>query len=275
MTRMPLVCLALLSVSALLGGCRKPPEAPTQLDELCKYMYTHMGDEDDDYLAAGVVNLDSWLSNPDNMAATAEGYLIQNLDQDSVNALDDEERDLTGLVGAAVGNDSLFSTTEVANSIVLDDQGAVFPDTYTLYEREWLAPTEGKSPGCFDDGDEDCMYAEAENHSIANYPLGLEAESWSRAQYRWVDTDLGLALVHRTWMNEPVILNKDWISLDHQFYLTVTIPQADGRARRLQGMWMVAQLGEDAEVPESLALSLVISSMQTTAETLETWMGGQ
>ena len=275
MTRMPLVCVALLSVGPLLGGCRKPPEAPTKLDELCKYMYTHMGDEDDDYLAAGVVNLNVWLDNPDNMAATTEGYLIQNLDQETVNNLDDEERDLTDLVGAAVGNDSAFTASEVVNTIVLDDQGQVFPDTYTLYEREWIAPYTDKAPSCFDDMDEECMYAEAENHSIANYPLGLEAESWSRAQYRWIETDDGMAMVHRTWMNEPVILNKDWISLDHQFYLTVTIPQANGKARRLQGMWMVAQLGEDAGVPESLALSMVISSMQSTAETIETWTAAQ
>lgn len=261
------VCVLVLAAT----GCRKPPEAPAELDELCAYMYNHMSDEDDDYLAAGVVNLDAWLEV--NIAETTEGYIVQNLDQDTVNNLDDQERDLTGLVGAAIGYDSAFSVDDNVNTLVLADQGEVFPDTYSLYERDWLAPEEGKKPSCFKGAD--CAYAEADNHSIALYPLGLEAESWSRAQYRWVESDLGMALVHRTWMNQPVVLSKDWVHLDHQFYMTITLPLDDGkRARRLQATWMVASLG-DSPVPEAAALNLVISSMEGTGETMEAYIGAQ
>lgn len=260
------VCLVLVSII----GCRKPPEAPAELDELCKYLYSHMSDEEDDYLEAGIINLDTWLQT--NIEETTEGYVVQNLDQDTVNALDGEERDLTGLVGAAVAYDSAFSVDQNANTLVLKDQFDVFPDTYTFYERSWLEPEEGVKPTCFKGAE--CSYAAAENHSIANYPLGLTAETWSQAQYRWVETDLGMALAHRTWMSEPAVLSLDWINLDHQFFMTITIPQESGNARRLQATWMVASLG-DSDVPEATALNMVISSMQGTAEEMEAYLASQ
>ncbi len=266
-----------LSVSVLvLGlvttGCRKPPEAPAELDELCKYMYSHMSDEEDDYLAAGIINLDAWLAT--NIETTTEGYIVQNLDQDTVNGLDGEERDVTELVGAAVGYDSAFSVQEVTEALVLvENQDEVYPDTYSLYEREWREPVAGKKPSCFKDAE--CLFAEADNHSIANYPLSLEAETWSRAQYRWVETDIGMALTHRTWMTDPAVLSLDWINLDHQFFMTITMPSDDGKtARRLQATWMVVSLGDSA-VPEATALNLVIGSMQGTAEQMETYMAAE
>lgn len=259
----------LVVVSLSIMGCRRPPEAPAELDELCKYMYSHMSDEEDDYLAAGVVNLSAWLDA--NIEQTSEGYVVQNLDQDVVNGLDGEERDVTDLVGAAVGYDSAFDVQTNANAVVLQDQGEIYPDTYTLYERTWREPEEGKKPTCFDEAE--CVYAEADNHSIASYPLSLEAETWSRAQYRWVESDIGLAMVHRTWMTDPAVLSLDWINLEHQFFMTITLPLEDGRARRLQATWMVASLG-DAAVPEATALNMVVSSMQGTAEDLEAWLNG-
>jgi len=254
-----------------LIGCKKPPQAPAELDELCAYLYSHMDDEEDDYLEAGVDNLDAWLQL--HIDETSEGYVVQNLDQDTVDNLYGEAQDLTGLVGAAVGNDSAYTVDDIVDTIVLEDQAVVFPDTYELYERTWRAPEEGKEPTCMDDAD--CSFAEADNHSIANYALGLTAESWSRAQYRWVETDAGMALVNRTWMTQPAELSFDWIHLDDQFFMTVTFPRDDDQhARRLQATWMTATLG-DSSVPEATALNMVISSMQGLAEDIETYLSGQ
>ena len=249
-------------------GCRRPPDAPAELDELCKYLYTHMSDEEDDALAAGVVNLDTWLAS--RMSETSEGYTVENLDQATVNALDGEERDLTGLVGAAVGNDSAFTPKEVVDTIVLANQMEVSPGTYSEYNREWKEPS-SSAPDCFPG--HGCAYAQAENTSTAAYPLGLEVTSTNTAQYRWVETEVGWAMVHRTWLIEYVD-NKDWVDLDSQFYMTVTIPRDDGTARRLQATWMVARLSEDMGVPENLALSMVVDSMQGIAEDIETYLGG-
>lgn len=264
--------LLLSGVALSLVACKKPPAAPAELDELCAYIYSHMSDEEDDYLSAGVANLDAWLGG--RMEETSEGYLVNNLDQETVNALDDQERDLTGLVGAAVGNDSAYSTEEMAATVVLTDQAVVFPETYSLYERSWRLPEEGQKPTCFDDAS--CTYAEADNHSIANYALGLEAESWVRAQYRWVEYEEGMALITRTWMTAPAELSIDWINLDHQFYMTVTLPRGDSgqKSRRLQATWMVASLGSSS-VPEATALNMVISSMQDTSEAIELYLDGQ
>ena len=47
----------LLATAWLASGCKAPPEAPTQLEELCGYIFEHAWDEDPLELEAGVINL--------------------------------------------------------------------------------------------------------------------------------------------------------------------------------------------------------------------------
>lgn len=69
-------------------------------------------------------------------------------------------------------------------------------------------------------------------------------------------------------------ITPDIVSLDQQYYFTVTLPLADGTTRRLQATWMIAEL-VGAEVPEATALNMVINSMQKTAEELNAWLAEQ
>lgn len=177
-----------LLVSLLLVGCKRPPDAPAALDELCAWLYTHTTDEDPEELQAGLANLDLWLA--DHLDETFDGYTVQNLDQDTVDSLDDEDRDLTGLVGAAVGNDSPADSETVADAIAMEDQMVVFPDTYNLYERTFLSGED-----CWPD--HGCDVLEVENYAESNYSI-IKVKSTNQAQYRWVETDNGWAVVHRT-----------------------------------------------------------------------------
>ncbi len=253
--------LALLAV----GGCKPPPDAPTNLDDLCGYLYAHTADEEAGHLQAGLVNLDAWLEH--SMDETTEGYAISQLSQETVNTLDDVERDVSDVRGAAVGNDGDASVDQTAYVLVAVDPMELFPDSYNFYEREI---TEGE--GCF--LDHGCDWMVQHNSMEINYALGLVAGNKSTAHLRWVDTEQGPALVHRTWLEEPAEINWDWLGVPEQYYLNIVMPRGDGHHRRLQATWMVVELG-DNDLDEGVALNLVISSMQSGGEIIDQYYAGE
>ena len=101
--------LLVMVVSVVNVGCKRPPDAPETLDDLASYLYEHVMDDEDDYLIAGIDNLEAWLAEDNaleefetNLEATAEGYTVTNLTTEAVESLDDVTRDLENLLGAAV-----------------------------------------------------------------------------------------------------------------------------------------------------------------------------
>jgi hypothetical protein len=255
----------LIPALLMLGvGCKPPPEAPQALDELCGYLYAHMPDEEPDALKVGVENLYAWLG--DHLEETYEGYAVTDLDQDTVDALDDLERDLDGLAGAAVGSPVAYSVDEIAEVLTIIPQSVVFPETYDVYERTWLS-----EPGCFPG--RDCDTVSATNYSEASYPLGLKVASENTAQFRWVETDLGWVMVHRTWLNGPADVSLSWLGVAQQYYMTITMPH-EGGALRLQATWIVAEMGS-GNVPEATALNQVIGSMQEIDVDVEAFLDGR
>lgn len=251
----PLVCLAAVA-------CKRPPDAPAELDELVGYLYAHMSEEDPAPLEVGSVNLDVWLDG--HIEETLEGYVVENLSQDAVDLLDDRDRDLEGLVGAAVGHESAYSVEELAEAMVLDDQTEVFPNNYSLYERDFLSDED-----CF--ADRDCDWLEADVATTVSYAGLITVETKSRNQYRWVETDLGPAMIQRTWLREPAEVSLDFLEVDQQYYLCAFLPQEGGGTRSVLVTWIVAKMTGDS-VPEDMALNLVIDSMAKLAADLDTWV---
>src|SRR5210317_1981129 len=95
----PILLLVVLGTSA----CTPPPDAPADLENLSEYIFAHMGDEDTRELEAGLINLRTWLETGTNLESTKIGYTVNDLKDESVNALDDVERSIRdSLYGAAV-----------------------------------------------------------------------------------------------------------------------------------------------------------------------------
>jgi hypothetical protein len=253
--------LALPVVLVLAAGCKAPPDAPDELDELVGYMYGHMPDEDQDAMQAGAANMDTWLF--DGIDQTLEGYRVNNLSTEEIDALGEGDRDLDGLVGAAVGHVSDNAPHDLAAAAIGDDPLEMYPDTYDDFTRDVHGDMD-----CFLAGD--CERLETEITSVLNYPLGVQVTTHSMIQYRWIDTDPGPVLVERTWLREPATVNVSWLTVDQQYYLWVVLPDGDG-ARTLQSTWVVATL-TGASVPENAALDMVINSMSGTADKLDAWV---
>ncbi len=261
-----------LSCSFMLSlfGCKKPPEAPAELDELCSYMFSHYQDKDTDALAAGLANIEAWLAADSveedfetNFDATLEGYTVNNLDQETVDGLDELQRDLTGLVGAAVGYDSSESVQAITDVMVGADQMEVYADTYEEYTREFITDST-----CF--LEHECETIEMLNWGKSRYALGIGFESESSAHMRWVDTDDGMAMVHLTWLTGPAEVSVDWLRVKEQYYLNAMLPDGDETVR-IQATWVIAELGSGS-VPEGFALNQVIKSMQDNGVAVDTYI---
>ena len=154
----------------------------------------------------GTENLNAWLE--DHKDDTWDGFEVSALSQEAVGALDDKERDLTDLVGVALGYDIAYSVDEVLDVIFFADPFEFNQGDIIEYERELVEGSEK----CF--VEKECDTLSYITSALGSYPLGLEVRSKTMNQYRWVSTDLGDVAVQRTWMMEPAEASWDSINLD-------------------------------------------------------------
>jgi len=251
----------LFCVLPLLGVACGPPDAPETLDDLSSFLFEHVWDEDEAYLEVGIDNLVEWLDT--NFEETHEGYSVQNLSQEAVESLEGDERSVEGLIGAAVGYDIGYPTDQVVKAMVFEDPLILYPGDYEMYERDYQTDTE-----CF--RTRECLTLEFLQHVVVNYPLGIQVDAQSRTQYHWVETKHGWAAVYRNWSRWPPDINVGWLSVDQQYYMAVSFPKADGTTRRVESMWVKAELG-NADVPEGMALNMTIDTMLGTGPKLEAY----
>lgn len=247
-----------LIILLLATGCKAPPDAPQELDELVGYMFANVANEDTAPLEAGSENLALWLDA--RLEDTLEGFTVNELTADGIESLEDGERSIEGVAGAAVGHESPFTVEELGITQIFSNPTDVYPDTYEDYERDYHTDED-----CFRSGE--CDWLEFDTHATQKFALGLTVQTNSRVQFRWVESELGAGLVQRSWLHTPADVSLDFLKLHEQFYMWAFIPTENG-SRSVQATWVVAELA-GAPVPEAAALQMVVDSMRTTAETLD------
>lgn len=253
----------LTSLVVVLVGCKAPTEAPHTLDELCGFLFAHMEDEDPEILQVSLANLDVWMNA--NLAQTLEGYAIENISPEAAAALG--KGDLDGLLGAAVGAESVNTVEKVTEALVWEHQEDLYPETYLEFERTLVEGTYE----CFNA--QSCDWLEVDNTLLSSYPLGITVQSEFIGQYRWLTMEDGrTASVYRTWMTAEPDVSWEAVDIKDQFYLGANIPTADGRTLRLLASWMLAEIG-DLDVPQDFALNLAIDALITSNAELDIWIG--
>lgn len=247
---------------AAVVGCKAPAEAPEELNELTAFIFEHIPDEDPAYLEQGVANLESWMT--ERLAETKDGYVVDNLTTKSVGELDQCTRDISGLIGAAVGTTSKYDVDTLIGALLEVDPLRV-NDAFISYDRDVLL----NDVDCFTKIECDKLHYDA--YSSKKFALGIEVEGVSRAQWRWVEMDDGWAAVQRTWLALPLKASPAWVNVQEQFYLNVIMPWNDGKSVRMQAVWAVTEFN-DAPVPENMALQLAIKQMQDDAQIYDEWL---
>ncbi len=249
-------------VGVLAVGCKRPPDAPNELNQLTGYLFVHGADDDHHELKAGFNNLRPWLEN--RLEDTTDGYTVNNLSQNEVNTLDACERDIRGLIGAAVGTVSEYQVEDFVDTLIVGPQMEVY-DNYLSFRRE---PYRNDAK-CF--AEQECSQYFYDSFAKKKFPLGIQAKSSSRVQHQWIELDEGTAHISRSWLMLPIQATPDWVNVQQQFYLSVMMPWTDGQSIRLQAIWAVTEFA-NAPVPEAMALQIAIDEMQNDTEALETWL---
>lgn len=252
---------------ALFLACKPPPTAPTELAELCNFLFREAGEEDDreEFLVLGLQNLDDWLQ--EDIEATAEGYTVDNLDQDIVDSLGIGNPSTDALVGAAVAVRQAHPPDGIALATTWADQQQVLEGDYSVYDRVW-----------YDDKDafmlQEILRMEASSYSEANYAGIIKVESDNWIQFRWVETPDGWALVHRSWLTEPAEVSWDQIKVNAQYLLAVTIPATwnPGGSIRMMTTWIDADY---VVLDEDFARNQIVNSMVNQGTMIDEWLDEQ
>lgn len=263
--RLSLLSFALPLFAMATVGCKPPPQAPAEFEELCSYIYKHAPDGEPDELTAGVENMYDWLFEANNLASTVEGYQITNLDQEAVNKLNVESaRGVHNLVGAAVATKHEWNGKTMAQTTVVDEWGDVVPKNYDYFERNF-----NNDPTCFPD--RDCKRLGATSYGESKFAGLINVNIWNKIQFRWVETEDGWAIVQRSWLTREAEVSLDSMDIFAQYFLAVVMPTSDGGTIRVQATWIDADYGS-LPVSEDYAKQLIITSMQNQGEAIDDYI---
>lgn len=247
----PTLCLPLL----LAVGC--VPEAPQELQQLACFTFMHANDDDPELLALGLDNLGVWMGQ-DHEEDIEEGYQINLLVDEAIAGLTGENHQITeDLVGAAVAHESSHSVEEFAQALVVAPWDEVIQDQYVAYERTFLSGED-----CI--GDRDCIQAEATSESEL-VQVGISIQSVNQIQYRWVETELGWAFMHRSWLTEPPVVSSSLVEPNSQYFLSVVLPTTP--TVRVQATWIDTKI-----VGVNVPKSQVVSTLRDQGDSVEEWL---
>jgi hypothetical protein len=264
---MPTRLAPIAIVALLLTACPPPPEVPEvedqpDLGQLCRSLFAHHPDEDHTRQLEDLAWLEAWLE--DFEAETLAGYQVEPLSEDAVDALDEQDRTTQGMIGVVVGSSSAHPVADAAHAMVAVDQEEIHASSYSDYQVEYLSDLD-----CF--LEQSCERLELLEDYTAHFILGVQSVNHTHNQYLWLETDAGLAMLHRAWLPTPPEVNMSWLEIEEQFYLDVFLPRPDGHFR-VQTTWLV---NSQDSMGEDTVMNMVVSGMQEHSENLEAWLDGR
>lgn len=230
-----LVCAGLLIFSA----CEPPVEAPEETGELTRYLFANFGSETGAELAAGAVNLESYLTTVDltledkdravTLPALTADYLGGATMPDGVEA--------DAQVPVGVTNRSANDIDAALTLITDPNQVCIANDSYLFYERTFDGDT-----GCFVDG----TCTELTGTAQIRYE-SLLAKIWidEYQEFRRVELEDGRTAVYqRGYTDQSFLSDNEESSWDQRFTLNVWIPDADDNSKtwRFLAFWSSVQM---------------------------------
>ena len=239
-----------------LTGCKKPPEAPEELNELTRYLYREWNNEDPLVMEAGVQNLYNFLEDLDLEGDLNDrAFLVEPpLESDLVDIDRPEERDPQDCYGISVAGVSVWPVRDHARLQIESDQlpmeGSAkeyirsFPDT--------------DDPDCF--RDEGCAVLVTENE-VERTNLFISVEFVLYKDLRWVqmlDEDVeGSAIIARSWTDQTWVGEGGDSFLYQSFSLDTWLGINDDETWRFQLIWSEGDVGVSED--------LVVNAVKVTA----------
>jgi len=244
----------------LILGCKPPPQAPADYEQLLDYIFAHSGDEDDAELVAGLINLQTWIDESDT-TELVEGNSISVLSESSVETLEGDHK-LEGLKGVSLLTDSSYNSTVLMESLTQYSFKEIMPDVYLTYDRDF---DQGKN--CI--VERDCLLATGSVFTVADWGILGEVTAQRNIEFRWVELEDDWAFIQRWWLTEPSTGTKLDLRIDNQYYIGINYTQGSA-TQRIHASWINMTLST-GDATDSAAQQ-VIRGWKNDAESLDLWI---
>lgn len=218
------------------GACA-PPEAPTELNDLSRYMYREWDAEDARVREAGMANLDAFLSTVDvgSDALDDRTWTLTDLQDEDVVNITRPDRPLANCFGIGMGYLSRWPASDHARLQIEADQLPTEP-TAEFYDR---TITNVDDPSCF--VDQTCDRIDTRN-DMRRKTILYSVDSTLLKNFRWVaytdaDGTARDAFYSRSWYDQSWPGDKDNTTVWQSYSIDVWIDRGDGTAWRYQTLW--------------------------------------
>jgi hypothetical protein len=236
----------------LLTGCAPPPEAPSELDDLSRYLYREWGNDDERVQVAGLLNLEAFLEGVDEGAGLDDGtkiadrsWALDNLVDDDVASLPSRpDRDLDGMIAMSVARSTPYDVACHAELQVQPDQLPVEKGSATDYTRTFPGRKDG---ACFPDAS--CDELDTSN-DVRRANAFMATRFTLLKDFRWFDLveDDGAtrrAFYSRSWLPTSFPGEHDGEMMWQSYSIDVWLERPDGSTWRYQVLWSETDTGED------------------------------
>jgi len=244
----------LLLALTLLTGCKKVEPAPEALDELFHYSWQKYDEESDEELANAVVNFD---------AAVQGGELdppdgtVTDLSDDEIALVGVTDRPASDAAGLFMTNRFACSMKQLEEILSYGDQGDLYEGVYEAYSRDF----EGNRSNWLKADDERLDYTIRYTSKIP--VLGGEYDAVAQGSLRQVPSEMGRAIVQRSYMPEPADFgpDEDKKYFDHDYQLEVYYDAGGGEVAHVYVMWRSALYGGSLDTDNETLQRTILGNM--------------
>ncbi len=250
MTRTNTSIIAAIGLMSLaLSGCKRPPEAPAELDELSRYLYREWGNEDPEVISAGLENLRAFLQDVDmDDNVMGRSWELSPISSDDVSEVPrPADRNPSDTLGVAVTTLSEWPVSDHVMLQIETDQTITEPAA-EFYERTFLT-----DEVCFVPSE--CEFLETSN-DITRNNLVMSVDMTLYKNYRWVSLESGDALISRSYLDQSWEGSKGKSTIWQSFSIDVWISKGN-ETIRYQTLWSESDV---ANASDSIEIGTVKSS---------------
>ncbi|MEQ1507865.1 MAG: hypothetical protein ABMB14_36895 [Myxococcota bacterium] len=181
-----------VTVTVLASGCGKRDPAPTELEDLARYVFANW--DDDALLPEASDNLLAWLTDNIDSEQARDGLELEDLASEDLADVEHPDAPLEDLIGACGAARSPFGIDLHAGHMVLGDQVFSNPKSYDHYDR---TVTEGE-PDVFVGG----VGLLRTSNDVQTTTLGVTIPYILLKDYKWVQGETSRAILARSWIEE-------------------------------------------------------------------------
>ncbi len=255
-------------------GCKPPPEAPTELDDLSAYLFRNWETEEEGVLEVGMFNLQQHFAAVDlDVDYQDLSYQITNLATDDLVGVNPPDgADPADCLGVGLVAGSAFTPEEHTQAIIQADQTEIEPNSRDKYDRIFLEPTD---PTCFPT--RECLVLRTNNDLIKKNSL-MEIPYEMIKDFRWVElsedgqpgTDRW-GILARTWIEERGVGESGNNTIEQSYSIDVFLPGAHGGwgAYRYMGLW--SESTGTVSDPETI-MNVTLWGMDDLFDETEKWL---